>query len=126
LFPHPVEGYVDWTYSRAYVVSKVKQSDGMPSQCVVYRHDSDIAKFNDSKNGQALLLKKLEADGPMQVRLLPIGASKRKAKSRYSRKYAKRPSGSTGERTRLPAVDGVVARGAAARYALAKRSGALE
>jgi hypothetical protein len=50
-FPHPVHGYIDWQYSRAYVVTKVSKAHGMPTACVVYTHTDDIAKLNDSKNG---------------------------------------------------------------------------
>lgn len=75
-FPHPVEGYIDWQYSRAYVVSKISKVTGFPSECVAYIHHDDIAKMNDSKGGQDKLLNKLESAGSCDIHLLPI--SKRK------------------------------------------------
>lgn len=71
-FPHPVEGYIDWQYSSAYVVSKISKETGMPSECVSYRHNDDIAYLNDSKGGQKTLLEKLRKSGPRKIKLLPI------------------------------------------------------
>jgi hypothetical protein len=70
-FPHPVEGYIDWQPSRAYIVSKL-DSNGMPGECVVYTHDDDIALVNDSEKGQKKLLADLIANGPRKIVLLPI------------------------------------------------------
>lgn len=69
LFGHPVEGYIDWQYGRAYVVSKVR--NGLPVECYVYEHRDDIAKLNDSKGGQQKLLKQLEENGDRIIRLVP-------------------------------------------------------
>lgn len=120
-FSHPVEGYVDWQYSRAYVVSKIK--NGLPSECVAYRHGNDIAKVNDTKNGQRKLLEMLKAEGPKTVTLYPIGKKRRKAKAQWSAVYRRdRPEGRT---------DGLGGRssraktGAAARFAFAKLNGAV-
>jgi hypothetical protein len=71
-FPHPVEGYIDWQYSSAYVVTKVSKENGMPSACVAYRHNDEIAQLNDSRDGQKKLLAKLRENGPRKIRLLPI------------------------------------------------------
>ena len=70
-FPHPVEGYIDWQYSRAYVVSKVSKVTGLPSACVVYLHNDTIAKLNDTRGGQQKLLADLEANGDRAVLLRP-------------------------------------------------------
>jgi hypothetical protein len=69
-FPHQVEGHIDWTYTRAFVVSRVDRN-GLPSECVVYDHNDDIARLNDSNNGQRKLLRQLEADGPREITLTP-------------------------------------------------------
>lgn len=86
-FPHPVEGYIDWQYARAFVVSKVSKQTGLPVACVVYRHGDDIAKLNDSKGGQEKLLAQLEAEGDRVIRLRPIVVR------------AARPNRTTGKRT---------------------------
>lgn len=36
-FPHNVEGYIDWCYKTAYIVSKIDKT-GMPIVCVKYAH----------------------------------------------------------------------------------------
>jgi hypothetical protein len=36
-FPHPVEGYIDWQYRTAYVVTKLNPDTHLPSECVVCR-----------------------------------------------------------------------------------------
>lgn len=69
-FPHKVEGHIDWTYTRAFVVSKVDRN-GLASECYVYDHHDDVAQLNDTKGGQQKLLTKLEADGPLQIVLTP-------------------------------------------------------
>jgi hypothetical protein len=74
-FPHPVEGYVDWTYRRAYVVTKISKKTGMPTHCVVYSHDSKIAHLNDSQGGQEALLKMIEENGGViEITLKPINS----------------------------------------------------
>jgi hypothetical protein len=70
-FPHPVEGYVDWQYRRAYVVSKVGRETGMPTECYVYDHNDRVAHLNDSKGGQDKLLTMLGNKGEITVRLRP-------------------------------------------------------
>lgn len=110
-FPHPVNGYIDWQYSRAYVVTKVSKAHGMPTACVVYTHTDDIAKLNDTKNGQAKLLKDLEAKGERVVHLRPI---QRRLTNHV------RPKGfrTDGTRSSRPA-----ARGAHLRFAMAQLGG---
>jgi hypothetical protein len=110
-FPHPVEGYVDWQYRRAYVVSKVGRSTGMPTECFVYDHNDPIAHLNDSKGGQDKLLKMLEKKGEMVVRLRPP----KPAPSRPGRARGR----NTGERSQ-PKSLGV---GARRRFAVALAGG---
>lgn len=118
-FSHPVEGYIDWQYSRAYVVSKTNKY-GLPSECYVYRHNSDVAKLNDSLNGQKRLLAKLQQQGPMEIMLHPITKICRNRPDNTIR--AGRPQGSeTGERSSRA----VSLRGPKARFAFARAQGAL-
>jgi hypothetical protein len=124
-FAHPVEGYIDWQYRTCFVVTKLK--DGWPSECVAYAHDNQIAHLNDSKGGQKILLAKLEAEGPITVRLRPIGLKRRKAKARYSKEHDPNRGWQPkdiGVRKSTPAI--VAPRGAAARFAFAKDAGAFE
>lgn len=82
-FPHAHIGLVDWQYSRAYVATKVGKN-GLPCECVVYEHNSNIAKTNDMKGGQKKLLQELEVEGNRTITLhaptnrgrLPTPASK--------------------------------------------------
>jgi hypothetical protein len=110
-FPHAVEGYIDWTYSRAYVVSKVSAETKLPTVCVVYAHNDDIAKLNDSKDGQKALLADLEANGDRVIRLFPIKARTGQPKGRPEGKR-------NGTRTRV-----ISSKGAAARFAFARLGG---
>jgi hypothetical protein len=71
-FPHAVDGFVDWTYRRAVIVTAVGKKTGLPTRCVVYSHDSKVAHLNDSKNGQEMLLKLIEDEGPITVHLRPL------------------------------------------------------
>lgn len=111
-FPHPVEGTIDWFYSRAYVVSAVNK-DGLPSKCYEYMHYDKIAQLNDTRGGQRKLLNQLDADGDRIIHLLPVDrAMKRK------RSAPDKPRGNQdGSRTR------VTARGAALRFAVAQAGG---
>jgi hypothetical protein len=124
-FAHPVEGYIDWQYRRCFVVSKLK--DGWPHECYVYEHNNEIAHLNDSKDGQKLLLKMIEADGPITVRMHPIGLKKRKEKAQYSKTHSpNRPWQPNDIGTRKSKTANVSLRGAAARFAYAGRAGALD
>lgn len=69
-FPHKVYPILDWTYSRAFITSKLDRN-GFPSECYCYEHNDDIAKLNDTTGGQRKLAKKLKADGPMVIKLKP-------------------------------------------------------
>ena len=70
-FPHPVTGFVDWLYSRVMVASKFDRN-GDISECYRYAHSEEFAKIVDaSPGGQRRLLEYLEANGPMEIRLLP-------------------------------------------------------
>jgi hypothetical protein len=109
-FPHPVQGYIDWQYRTAFVVSKVSAETGLSVACVAYEHRDSIAKLNDTKGGQQKLLTQLEADGDRVIRLNPI-------------KYRERPKGRAkgkkdGSRGSRPA-----AVGANLRFAVAQLGG---
>jgi hypothetical protein len=91
-FDHPVEGTIDFTYTRAAVVSKIykeprrldrKTKRLVAGECVVYAHDhADIAKLNDTPKGQQKLLEMLKASGPIRQTFRPPPAvSKRKPRS---------------------------------------------
>ncbi len=111
-FPHRVEGYIDWQYRSAYVVSKVSHDSGLPSECYVYKHNDKVAHLNDSKGGQAKLLQMINAKGAIVVALHPPTSPKR----RPGRARGK----NTGERSQ-PKTLGV---GARRRYAVALLGGA--
>lgn len=68
--PHVPEGYIDWQYSMAYVVTKLN-AQGLPCECVAYRHQDDVAKINDSPAGQKKLLAELVVNGDREIRLYP-------------------------------------------------------
>lgn len=109
-FPHKVEGYIDWQYGRAYVVSKVSRATGLPIECYVYRHSDDIAKVNDTKGGQAKLLADLEKNGDRKIHLYV---------PQIRDNSHQRPRGQkTGARTSKPAP-----RGANLRFAIAQLGG---
>lgn len=110
-FSHPVDGYIDWQYSRAYVVSKVSKETGMPIECVPYEHSDDIAKLNDSKGGQEKLLRMLEAGGDRIIRLTPVKRRKPYLKPRGEGRK-------DGTRSSRP-----VALGAKLRFAVAQLGG---
>jgi len=65
-FSHPVEGYIDWTYTRAWVVSQTDRN-GMPSICYVYEHSDGIGRLNDTPGGQRQLLAELVAEGGERI-----------------------------------------------------------
>lgn len=114
-FKHPVDGYIDWQYSRAYVVSKLGKN-GLPSECVCYEHDDDIAKINDSKDGQQKLLNQLIIHGDRDVLLrpLPIRPSQKGPAKHQGKKDGSRTPSKT-----------LHLRGANLRYAIAQLGGAL-
>jgi len=95
VFPHSVDGYVDWTYNRAYVVSKTDKN-GWPCECVIYSHDDEVAKEFDKRkeDGVIDLWKKLEKEGPRTITLHPVKARKGEA-----RKY---PKERKNERKKVP------------------------
>lgn len=69
-FPHAVEGYVDWTDTRCYIVSKLK--NGAPAECYVYRHKQpDVSRRFDMKSGADELLNIVRQEGPIHIRLMP-------------------------------------------------------
>ena len=92
-FPHPVDGYVDWTYNRAYVVSKLNKN-GWPSECVVYKHGDAIAKHFDKKKEEGVieLWKNLRDEGPQTITLHPVKARIGEAK-KHAEKGAPRKRG---------------------------------
>lgn len=109
-FSHPVEGYIDWQYRTAFVVSKVSKETGLPVACVAYSHKDSIAKLNDTKGGQEKLLAQLEAEGDRVIRLHPI----KMRKARPGRRAGNR----TGSHSSRPA-----AVGAKLRFAVAQLGG---
>jgi hypothetical protein len=111
-FSHAVDGYIDWQYRTAFVVSKVSKQTGMPIECVAYEHKDKIAKLNDTKGGQQKLLKELEAKGERVVRLLPI--------KKRTRTYGPRPNRAKPDGSRAPRPAGV---GAKLRFAVAQLGG---
>lgn len=100
-FPHKVEGYIDWQYATAFVVSKVK--NGLPVECVAYQHRDSIAKINDTKGGQEKLLAELVAGGSRKIRLHPIKARAPRPGTRRGKIDGSRASkpGSTGAAARF-------------------------
>jgi len=105
-FGHPVEGYIDWTYTRAWVVSQCDKN-GMPSVCYVYEHSDGIGRLNDTLGGQKKLLAELEAEGG--ERIIHLRPAKRDTHGK-----TKRGSARDGSRTR------VQPRGAKQRFAVAQ------
>jgi hypothetical protein len=97
-FPHPVEGYIDWQYSAAFVVTRVDTETGLPSRCVAYHHSDNIARLNDSPGGQRKLLAELEKNGPRIIYL----RRPYKEKARPGRARGR----NTGERAPRPAAVG--------------------
>ena len=107
VFPHPVEGHIDFTYTRAFLVSKIDKI-GLPVECYAYEHKhEDIARLNDTKGGQKKLLERIRRDGPIAITLTPY--RQRSAPGRSGRGRV-----TTGRRTRVPA------KGANLRYAVMK------
>ena len=117
-FPHPVAGYIDWQYSRAFVVTKIGK-DGLPSECVEYTHSDSIAKQNDTKGGQKKLLAQLIEKGDRHIRLLPT-ADQSTYPSHKARKHDGRPKGANdGTRTKRAYTP----RGGKLRFAIAQLGG---
>lgn len=109
-FPHKVEGYIDWFYSRAFVVSKLDKN-GMPIECYEYMHSDKIAQLNDTKGGQHKLLDQLRERGDRIIHLRPV-------RDRASQKGSGAPKGiGNGSRTRI------AAKGAKLRFAVAQMGG---
>lgn len=110
-FPHAVEGYIDWQYRTAFVVSRLSKQTHLPIACVAYQHYSSIAQLNDTKGGQLKLLQQLERDGDLVIRLLP------------PRPRKPRPGRPTGNRTgeRAPRLG----TGAKLRFAVAQLGGVV-
>ena len=105
LFPHSVEGHVDWQYSRAFVVSKLNKL-GLPCECYVYEHDDrGVAKLNDTLGGQQKLLDRIQKSGPITVVLKPFRPRSETGRPGRSRK-------STGKRDPIKTI-----KGARLRYA---------
>jgi hypothetical protein len=114
-FPHPVMGFIDWQYSRAFVVTKVGR-DGLPSECVEYSHSDDIAKLNDTRGGQQKLLAGLLANGDRKISLRPTIDQTKAPGYRKNAEPKGKPDGS-----RTPRVH--TARGGKLRFAIAQLGG---
>lgn len=110
-FPHSVEGYIDWFYSRAYVVSRLDKN-GMPAECYEYIHSDKIAQLNDTQGGQKKLLAQLEASGDRIIHLRPI-----KLGVAHKGTEGKPEGRKDGSRTRI------TAKGAKLRFAVAQMGG---
>jgi hypothetical protein len=110
-FSHPVTGHVDFTYTRFFPASKLNKY-GLPCECYAYEHNrADIAKLNDSKNGQRKLLKLIERNGPITIKLKPYRKRSEEGRPGRGRK-------STGARVRaFPAT------GANLRHLVAQAGG---
>lgn len=94
--PHPFAGFADWQYSSAFLVSKLDRKTGLPAECYSYRHRDKVAKMFDTRAGQKKLLDQLRANGPIEVKLLPI---------EYRPREKGRPRGKNdGSRAPRPAV----------------------
>lgn len=115
-FPHSVDGYIDWNYRTAFVVSRLDSNTGMPSECFVYEHNDSIAKLNDTKGGQEKLLADLRKNGNRQIRLLPPRA-KRSRDGETVKGSGKKDRGLR----KKPAL-----KGANLRFAVASLGGALQ
>ena len=111
-FPHKVEGYIDWFYRTAFVVSRVDKNTGLPSECVAYDHRDPIALLNDSKGGQKALLTTLERDGSRKISLRPIA------------KRVRVVTGGSGNKNKGLRKKPPIPRGANLRYAVARLGGA--
>lgn len=108
-FPHKVEGYIDWFYRRAYVVSRLDKN-GIPSECYVYAHRDGIGQMNDTPGGQRKLLRELEESGGERIiHMHPIKDDSRKRSPATGRR--------DGSRTK------VQPRGAKLRFAVAELGG---
>jgi hypothetical protein len=82
---HPVVGYTDWTYSRVFIASRL-DSHGLPDVCYAYEHDDEIARLNDTRDGQRRLLARIERDGPITIKLHPYRQRSEEGRSGGSRK----------------------------------------
>jgi hypothetical protein len=109
---HDVEGYIDWQYSRCYVVSQLGKETNQPVECYGYMHNDTIARLNDTKGGQDKLLADLLLNGPREVTLYPL-------RQRGSSPGSRKPTGENdGTRTSKVGV-----RGAHLRFAVANQGG---
>jgi hypothetical protein len=89
-FPHPVEGHIDFNYSRAFVVTRLDKQ-GLPRECVAYEHSAgSVAKLNDSPGGYAKLLVRIQKSGPLAITLRPY-----RVRSAVGRNGAMRPASGT-------------------------------
>lgn len=84
-FKHPVVGFTDWTYCRCFVASKLDRQ-GLPCECYAYEHFDEIAKLNDTKNGQRRLLARIRKHGPITIELRPYRQRSEEGRSGRSRK----------------------------------------
>lgn len=104
-FPHPYEGYIDWYYSTAYVVSKRSKETGLPIECVKYEHHDGVARLNDSAKGQRTLLAKVKKEGGIEIRLVPprqrIGESKKGGTGRVTGERSARSGLGSGSNLRF-------------------------
>lgn len=107
LFPHPCEGYCDFSDSRAWIMSKwetKKRGGGWIAECVQYEHSEGwLSMANDIKGGAQKLLEELQREGGegRALRLKPM--PKRQLVSGKGADPKTIPSGRRdGSRTRKP------------------------
>lgn len=111
--PHSFAGMLDWTYTKAHIVSKLNRATGLPAECYAYQHSDDVARLFDTKAGQKKLLAKLREDGPMTIALKPI---------KYREREEGRPKGrNDGSRSSRPTIMSL--KGAHRRFAVAQLGG---
>lgn len=111
-FSHPFVGFIDWQYSTAFLATHLNKQ-GMPSKCIRYYHDDNIAKLNDTPGGQKKLLKRLEDEGDIIIRLRPRIRNDHTLKGGTGRKDGSRSHKGT-----------IISKGARARYAFAQAGAA--
>jgi len=84
-FSHPIVGWVDWSYGRVFVASKL-DSHGFPCECYAYEHFDTIAKRFDTTAGQERLLARVQKHGPITLTLRPYRQRSKEGRPGRSRK----------------------------------------
>jgi hypothetical protein len=118
LFPHKVI-MIDWSQSRAHVVTKVK-SNQMPSECVPYRHRSSIAEqFDRGVAGHRKVISAIRAaGGELVIKLTPVTTGRPKKKEQRSKNQGSHKPLTAAERASRSLPRGAVRRIARAMAAV--------